>query len=144
MASTEIEYRSTAGNLSPKQLRGFFVGWPSPPSPETHLKLLEQSDLIELGIDTKSGQVVGFLTAITDGVLAAYLPLLEVLPEYQHRGIGSELVRRIVERLSRLYMIDLFCDPELEPFYSRFGLVRGGGMMRRNYAAQSGAVASKN
>ena len=34
-----------------------------------------------------AGRVVGFVTAISDGVLSAYIPLLEVLPEYQ--GAGS-------------------------------------------------------
>ncbi len=62
--------------------------------------------------------VVGFITAISDGLLAAYVPLLEVRPEYRGRGIGSELVRRMVGRLEDLYMVDLVCDPELESFTS--------------------------
>jgi GNAT superfamily N-acetyltransferase len=37
---------------------------------------------------------VGFITAITDGVLTTYLPQLEVLAEYRGQGIGSALVER--------------------------------------------------
>jgi ribosomal protein S18 acetylase RimI-like enzyme len=40
------------------------------------------------------------------------LPLLEVLPEYQGQGVGTELVRRLLARLDSLYMVDLCCDAE--------------------------------
>ena len=36
-----------------------------------------------------SAQVVGFVTATSDGVLSAYIPFLEVVPAYRSRGIGS-------------------------------------------------------
>ena len=38
-------------------------------------------DLTELALDKDT--VVGFATATSDAVLSAYIPLLEVLPEYQ-------------------------------------------------------------
>ena len=87
---------------------------------------------MELALDDDA--VVGFVTAISDGVMSAFIPLLEVLPEYQHRGIGTELVHRLLEQLSELYMIDLCCDADLEPFYNALGfqtLERGMGMRRR-------------
>jgi GNAT superfamily N-acetyltransferase len=65
-------------------------------------------------------------------VLSAYVPLLEVLPEFQGRGIGSELVRRALELVGDRYMVDLLCDEELVPFYERFGLRRAVGMALRN------------
>ena len=83
-------------------------------------------------MEDDSGRVVGFITAITDGVISAYIPLLEVLPEYRSRGIGSELVRRMLSKLESLYMIDVTCDAELEPFYSRFGFNRAGAMAMRD------------
>jgi hypothetical protein len=33
-------------------------------------------------------------------------------------------------------MIDLICDPELQPFYARLGLRPYTGMIRRNYERQ--------
>jgi predicted N-acetyltransferase YhbS len=86
---------------------------------------------VELALD--GDNVVGFATAISDGVLSAFIPLLEVLPEYQHQGIGTELVRRLLTRLDTLYMVDLCCDAGLEAFYTRFGfqvLDRGMGIRR--------------
>ena len=117
---------------------GFFVGWPDPPSPATHLRLLRGSTYVLLAIDTTTGQVAGFVTAISDGVLAAYIPLLEVLPTYQGRGIGWELMRRMVAKLRELYMVDLLCDPELQPFYTRVGMRPATGMLLRNYDRQAG------
>lgn len=135
-----ITYVRTPAGLSPAQLTGFWVGWPSPPSPETHLRLLQQSDYVVLAVDTEQDRVVGFITAISDHVLSAYIPLLEVLPEYQGRGIGQELVRQMLDQLSGLYMVDLICDPELQPFYQRVRMHPADGMIYRNYDRQSGAA----
>lgn len=133
-----IRYTDSLEGIAADRLTGFFVGWPNPPSPETHLRLLEGSDEVVLAVDDDSGRVIGFITAITDGVLSAYIPFLEVLPEWQGRGIGQELVRRMMERLSGLYMVDIVCDPGLTPFYRRFGMVPGSSMMLRRHEHQSG------
>ena len=45
----------------------------------------------------------------------------------------------MLERLGDLYMVDLLCDAELQPFYARFGMRPAVGMLRRNYARQSGS-----
>jgi ribosomal protein S18 acetylase RimI-like enzyme len=135
-----IHYQTSVTGITPEQLDGFFEGWPHPPSPQTHLRLLANSDEIVLAMDGESGQVVGFVTGITDRVLAAYIPLLEVRPAYRHQGIGTELVRRILARFSDLYMIDLLCDPPLQPFYASLGLRPATGAMLRNYARQAGVT----
>ncbi len=133
-----IHYRDSTQSIDPTQLQGFFVGWPNPPTPETHLRLLEGSDHIVLAVDDDTDRVVGFITAISDGVLCAYIPLLEVLPAYQGQGIGQELARRMIAKLREYYMVDLLCDPHLQPFYARLGLQPARGMLLRNYERQSG------
>ena len=133
-----ITYRLDTTDVGPEQLVGFFQGWPKGPSPETHLRLLEGSDHIVLALDEETGNVVGFVTAITDGVLSAYVPFLEVLPAYRRRGIARELMRRIRDALRGYYMIDLVCDPELEPFYETLGFTRLTAMALRNAEQQSG------
>lgn len=137
-----IHYSDSVSDITPSQLQGFFVGWPNRPSPETHLTLLLQSDSVVLAIDDATGKVVGFITAISDHVLCAYIPLLEVLPSYQGQGIGQELVRRMLEKLEDFYMVDLLCDPELQPFYSRQGMHTATGMLKRNFASQAEIVQS--
>lgn len=132
----EIIYTNDSANLSIENLQGFFVGWQNAPTPEKFLKLLGQSNY---RIIAKDGEkIIGFITAISDGVLAAYIPFLEVLPEYQGKGVGSELVSRMFEELKDYYMIDLLCDENLQPFYEKLGMSKATGMMMRNYENQSG------
>jgi ribosomal protein S18 acetylase RimI-like enzyme len=126
-----IEYRTDLDGVDPEHLQGFFVDWPKPPSPARHLDILRGSSYVVIAAD--GDRVVGFVTAISDGVLSAYIALLEVLPEYQGRGIGAELVRRLLAQLSHLYMVDLCCDENVVPFYERLGLSRwDAGMGIRN------------
>jgi GNAT superfamily N-acetyltransferase len=130
-------YSDSLEGVTPADLAGFFEGWPRPPTPETHLSILQGSSHVWLAREP-SGRVVGFVTALSDGVLASFLPLLEVLPEHRGRGVGSELVRRMLDTLGGLYAIDVICDADVVPFYERFGLVPVQGMARRRYDAQAG------
>ncbi|MEO6867660.1 MAG: GNAT family N-acetyltransferase [Gaiellales bacterium] len=120
---------------------GFFEHWPNPPSKETHLELLRGSRAVALALDD-AGQVVGFVNAVGDGVLSAYIPLLEVLPSHRGNGIGTKLVERVIETIAPCYMIDTACDDEVVPFYERLGFTRGNSMIRRDYSAQDGAINS--
>ena len=131
-----ICYQTSLEGIRANQLERFFVGWPNPPTPDTHLEILKRAVHVVLALDGSS--VVGFVTAISDGILCAYIPLLEVLPSHQHQGIGSELMRRMLETLRDVYMIDLLCDPDLQAFYSRVGMEESSGMLVRNFARQSG------
>jgi GNAT superfamily N-acetyltransferase len=134
-----IEYRDTVDGITPDQLVGpFFVGWSRHPDPETHLAVLRGSDHVVVAVHEPDQQVVGFVNAITDGVFMAFIPLLEVVPAYQGRGVGSELVRRLLERLDGFYAVDAVCDPELQPFYRHLGLQPIAGVGLRDYARQSG------
>ena len=128
-----IDYQDTVEGISREQLIGFFVGWRKPLTAEEHLKVLGNSDFIVLALDSESGNVVGFITALTDGLQAAFIPLLEVLPAYQTQGIGSELVQRMLAKLEGINAIDLTCDPDMQPFYARFGMQPSVGMVIRNY-----------
>jgi len=133
-----IKYTSDIANITTNMLDGgFFVGWPNPPSAHSHLRMLRGSYIAWIAIDSTSNKVVGFINAVSDGVMAAYIPLLEVLPEYQSRGIGKELVSRMLESLKHLYMVDLLCDQEKQNFYAKFGMHKAIGMFTRNYERQS-------
>ena len=133
-----LSYRVDHSGIAPAQLRGFFVGWPNPPSPETHLKILQQSSYVVLAIDDETNQVVGFVTAISDKVLSAYIPLLEVLPDYQFRGIGRTLMEKMLEQLAGLYMIDLTCDEMMQKMYAQLGFRPMTAMMIRDFQNQAG------
>lgn len=133
-----IRYTDSLAGITPAHLHGFFVGWPNPPTQVQHLDSLRQSNHVWLArledIDPASSiqaPVVGCINALTDGVLSAFIPQLEVLPAYQHRGIGSNLLQRMLSTLDTLYAIDLICDPDVQPFYARMGGRPWSGMVWR-------------
>jgi len=128
-----IKYTGSLDNITPDRLNGFFQGWKRPHTAEGHLGILKGSDYVVLAVDTDTDRVVGFITALTDGVQSAFIPLLEVLPEYQKQGIGSALVSRMLEKLKGIPAIDLTCDPELQKYYSKFGMIPSTGVISRDY-----------
>ena len=131
-----ISYTTELSDIETLELKGFFVGWPDSPSVETFKRILKQSYKVILAFEDQ--KLVGFITAISDGVLSAYIPFLEVLPEYQNQGIGGELVCKMKDELKELYMIDLLCDPELVSYYEKKGMTKATGASIRNYDRQSG------
>jgi len=134
----DIEYIKDLSSINADMLAGFFVNWPNPPNNTTHMRVLTDSYCSFVAIDKNINSVVGFINAISDGVLSAYIPLLEVLPEYQGFGIGSKLVKCMLEELNDLYMIDICHDEELSEYYAQFGALPGNASIFRNYNAQSG------
>lgn len=139
-----IRYSYDLEGVNPNHLQGFFQGWQQAPDPETHLRILRNSQYIVLAIQETDGQVVGFINAISDGILSAYIPLLEVRSSYRKQGIGHELVRRMQEQLHGMYMVDLLCDPGLVPFYKPLGFESMQGMAWRNFSGQRGLDAQSN
>ncbi len=133
-----IVYTTSLDGVTAERLHGFFQDWQNPPTAETHLRILKGSSHAVLALDDQSGNVVGFITSLTDGVLSATIPLLEVLPAYQGRGIGEQLVRRMVDCIGDLYMIEFVCEPNMQPFYTRLGMKPSSGMMKRNMKRQRG------
>ncbi len=133
-----IKYIDTIEKIKPEDLKGFWGGWSNSPSAEKHWEILKNSEFKVLAVDSDTGKAVGFVTAISDGVLSAYIPFLEVLPKYRRKGVASELMKRMLEKVSGFYMIDLTCDQELQKFYEKFGMKKSAGMMVRNLKKQSG------
>jgi ribosomal protein S18 acetylase RimI-like enzyme len=139
-----IRFTDTLAGLGPDDFAGgFWVGWPTPPSPTLHYRMLEGSEAFVLAVDDEvpegTPRVAGFVNAVGDGVFAAFIPCLEVLPAYQGRGIGSELVGRLLARLEDRYSVDLVCDDDVVPFYERLGLQRWNAMLLRRRAAIAAA-----
>jgi len=133
-----IKYIDNVDNISSDKLKGFFVGWPNPPSEEKHLELLKKSAYIWVAIDDETDMVIGFINAISDGVISAYIPLLEVVPEYQKRGIGRKLTEKMVKTLEVFYMVDLLCDENMNDYYKKFDFFSANAMIMRNYDRQNG------
>jgi ribosomal protein S18 acetylase RimI-like enzyme len=127
-----ISYTDSLEGVTAEMLRGFFHGWNHRPDSETHLRMLQNSDKVVLAIDDRTGNVIGFITAITDKVLTAHIPYVEVIPNYRGQGIGRELTQRMVDKLKDYYLVGLVCGLGLQGFYSSFGMTPAGAMILRN------------
>lgn len=68
-------------------------------------------------------KLIGYIDSVSNGVTDAYIQDLMVHPDYQARGIGTELMNRMIAALKKrhVYMISVVFEEKLKPFYSRFG-----------------------
>ena len=127
--------------ITEDMLGGFFAGWPNPPSASTHIQILRNSYRAIVAIDKETGKAVGFVNAISDGILTAYIPLLEVVKPYQGKGIGKWLVRLMLKECKDLYMTDICHDEELTSYYANFSPTgQTSSTLFRNYEAQAGRM----
>lgn len=72
-------------------------------------------------------RLIGFVRSISDGVLYAIFQDLIVHPEYQRKGIGTTLVKKILElyeSFPRKDYIRLFAEPGSESFYHSLGFCK--------------------
>jgi len=68
-------------------------------------------------------KLIGYVDTVSNGVTDAYIQDLTVDPAYQGKGIGTELMKRIIAVLKekRIYMISVVYEDRLSSFYKRFG-----------------------
>ena len=132
---SEISYSYMADDVADDELSEFFVAWSQPPRNEARRQVLQAATEVIIARD-HDGTLVGFITALTDGMFAAYIPLLEVRAENQREG-SRALVERMLVRLRDCYMIDLVCDDDVAAFYERVGGQRFNAVVWRNYGRLS-------
>lgn len=132
-----LRWSTDVNALRQEQLAGFFADWPRRPSQSQHLQALcdAQAAVVVVADGEPGAPVVGFVTVVGDGVLVAFIPWLEVLPAWQGRGLGTELLRRAIDAVPAAYSVDLVCDEDVAPFYERQGWTRLTGMGLRRAAA---------
>lgn len=128
-----IEYIDTLDGAENYTLEGFCDGWKKPLSTIQLQAVINNSTFKVLAVDADEKKVVGIITALSDQTNWAFISYLEVLPAYQKQRIGNELMQRMLSKLSRINCIDLTCDPEMQPFYERFGMLKSEGMVIRKY-----------
>ena len=98
--------------------------WSSAEKPELLHKALRASHSLVTAWD--GTRLAGLGNAISDGHLVVYYPHLLVLPEYQGRGIGSELMRRLMARYKGFHQHMLVADGRALDFYRKCGFERAG------------------
>src|SRR3954467_12640095 len=90
-----VEYRETH-EMDLEQLAALLrtAGWNRG---DDRARLLQQVAGARYVVSAWDGsRLVGFVRAISDGVTNAYVSTVVVLPEYQGRGIGREMIARLL------------------------------------------------
>src|SRR5262249_35443736 len=73
-------------------------------------------------------RLVGFARAISDGVRNAYIGSVMVDPDYQRRGIGREIIRRLIAERDDIRWV-LHARKEAKEFYAAIGFTLATDMM---------------
>ena len=68
-------------------------------------------------------ELIGYIDSVSNGVTDAYIQDLMVRPDHQGKGIGTELMNKMIRYLKEKHicMISVIYEEGLEPFYERFG-----------------------
>jgi GNAT superfamily N-acetyltransferase len=125
-----IAYRDASEPVDLNQLARLFdrVGWQHRTRDPARLAQMVRGSMY--GIAAYEGDVlVGYTRAISDGAFNAYVSTVAVLPEYQGRGIGRELIRRLLDGREHIQFV-LHADPRVHPFYLRCGFRLAPDMLR--------------
>ena len=98
------------------------VGWSSADKPDAlHKGLLNSHSLVTAWDDAA---LVGLANAISDGHLVVYFPHMVVRPDHQGRGIGTQLMSRMMARYRGFHQQALIADGRAIDFYKKLGFVR--------------------
>ena len=122
------------------QLHAFFARewWTSDRSLEETRRCVEGSQ-IRIGLTDDTGDLIGFARVITDYTFKALVFDVIVADAHRGKGLGDHLVKLVLEHpdLARVRHFELYCLPDVEPFYERHGFsteVGGVRLMRRDGA----------
>jgi GNAT superfamily N-acetyltransferase len=99
-------------------------GWSSANKPEALIQALRNSHSVISAWD--GDQLVGLGNAISDGFLVVYYPHLLVHPDYHGRGIGKEILRRLMAKYQGFHQHILVADGRAVAFYLKCGFTRAG------------------
>ena len=104
-------------NIDLDQLSTLFnsVGWERRTADRERLAQLVRGSLFVVSA-WEGERLVGFARAISDGATNAYVSTVAVLPEYQQRGIGREIIQRLVTDRDHLQFV-LHANERAYPFY---------------------------
>jgi predicted N-acetyltransferase YhbS len=86
------------------------------------------------------GELVGLVRVLTDFAFNAFVADLAVHPDYQRRGIGAELVRRVVEPYPGVKFV-VHPGHDSGPFWGCHGFVAAPTCLVRMRAAAPGRTA---
>lgn len=98
------------------------VGWTNYTDNPEMLKQAYENSLLTLEARHQE-RLVGVIRVVGDGHSIVFIQDILVHPEYQRQGIGTQLLKEIMERFSGVYQMELLTDdtPKTISFYRSVG-----------------------
>ena len=106
--------------IPPRSVRELYehVGWSRPANEEELREVLEVGPAVGAWA---SERLVGFVRALSDGHLAAYIEDVMVHQDYRRGGVGDLIMSRLLTEIKRSANVSLFCERPVARFYERNG-----------------------
>ena len=123
--SSDIMYSETRA-LPPDQILALYRanGWSSAEKPAELQHSLKNSHRL---VSAWEGEhLIGLGNSISDDVLVVYYSHLLVLPEYQGRGIGREIMQRLMSHYEGFHQQVTLADERATAFFEKLGFTRAG------------------
>lgn len=122
----EIRYKNVR-DFDREELQDLFlsVDWASGDYPDKLVVAMRNYPMVCSAWD--GNRLVGLVSVMDDSVMTAYVHYLLVRPEYQHRGIGRQLVERVKERYADYLRIVLVSYDAGTAFYESCGFRKAEG-----------------
>ena len=117
-----------------EQLWGLYQGewWTRGRVLEDIRRVLEHSDVVVAFAESDTGRLAAFARILTDYVFKALVFDVIVAPAHRGTGAGRMLLDAIVAHpaLRAVRHFELYCLPELVPFYRKWGFTDDLGALR--------------
>ena len=117
----EITYKDIH-DFNEKDLEDLFlsVEWSSGHFPDKLVIAMKNFETVFSAWD--GDKLVGLVSAMDDGIMTAYVHYVLIRPDYQGKGIGKELLKRVTDKYDDyLRIVVVSYDDEIE-FYEHCGL----------------------
>jgi ribosomal protein S18 acetylase RimI-like enzyme len=125
VGSADIQFKETR-DLSLESVSALYqsLDWSSAEKPAAlHGALRDSHSLVTAW---QGGKLIGLGNAISDGHLVVYYSHLLVHPEFQGRGICTELMRRLMDHYKGFHQQVLVADVRAIGFFRKHGFARAG------------------
>ena len=114
------EYR----NYNEEEILGLYtaVGWTAYTEDPAALRRGYENSLLVLGA-YEDGKLAGIIRAVGDGATVVFIQDILVFPEYQRKGIGSALLRAVLDKYAGVRQVELVTDntEKTVAFYQSMG-----------------------
>lgn len=120
----EIKYKKIK-DFQEEELQELFlsVEWDSGNYPDKLKRAIKNSHMVYSAWDNE--KLVGLINSLSDGVMTVYFHYLLVRPEYQSLGIGTELIKLMLDKYKDFARkVVIAYDSEVE-FYKKCGFEVG-------------------